>query len=111
MDIVVHCSSATKFDSGCGWPAFFDALPGAVLRNEDRSHGMTRTEIVCAKCGGHLGSIPCHNYPAGGRWSGFLTCGHTSAAGHVFKGEGYDTPTNERHCVNSVSLRFEVGQS
>lgn len=74
-------SSDTKFNSGCGWPAFFDALPGAVLRNEDTTFGMTRIEIVCAKCGGHLG--------------------------HVFKGEKFPTPTDERHCVNSVSLRFE----
>jgi len=73
--------STTKFNSGCGWPAFFDAIPGAVSRHEDRSFGMTRIEITCAACGGHLG--------------------------HVFKGEGYDTPTDERHCVNSVSLNFK----
>ena len=69
-----------KFKSGCGWPAYFDSIPGAVTRHEDRSLGMTRTEIVCSNCGGHLG--------------------------HVFKGEGYPTPTDERHCVNSVSLKF-----
>ncbi|KAJ3252734.1 Peptide methionine sulfoxide reductase B2, chloroplastic [Boothiomyces macroporosus] len=73
--------STTKFDSGCGWPAFFDAIPGAVKRNEDNSHGMKRIEIVCSSCGGHLG--------------------------HVFKGEGFKTPTDERHCVNSVSLKFK----
>ncbi|KAK9464442.1 Mss4-like protein [Lipomyces arxii] len=73
--------SSTKFDSGCGWPAFFDAIPGAIKRNEDRSFGMTRIEMVCSKCGGHLG--------------------------HIFKGEGYNTPTDERHCVNSISLKFE----
>ncbi|KAG8949885.1 Peptide methionine sulfoxide reductase B2, chloroplastic [Tulasnella sp. 424] len=72
--------STTKFNSGCGWPAFFDALPGAVSRQEDRSFGKTRIEITCTACGGHLG--------------------------HVFKGEGFDTPTDERHCVNSVSLNF-----
>ncbi|KAJ3517754.1 hypothetical protein NLJ89_g308 [Agrocybe chaxingu] len=72
--------STTKFNSGCGWPAFFDALPGAVSRHEDKSWGMQRIEITCAACGGHLG--------------------------HVFKGEGYPTPTDERHCVNSVSLKF-----
>ncbi|KAJ1936622.1 Peptide methionine sulfoxide reductase B2, chloroplastic [Linderina pennispora] len=85
---VYHCGacnaplykSTTKFDSGCGWPAFFDAIPGAVKRNEDRSLGMVRTEIVCANCDSHLG--------------------------HVFKGEGYKTPTDERHCVNSISLKF-----
>jgi len=73
--------SATKFKSGCGWPAFFDAIPGAVTRHEDRTFGMTRIEITCTACGGHLG--------------------------HVFKGEGFPTPTDERHCVNSVSLSFE----
>ncbi|KAG2338399.1 methionine sulfoxide reductase [Suillus weaverae] len=73
--------SSTKFNSGCGWPAFFDAIPGAVSRHEDRSMFMTRTEITCTACGGHLG--------------------------HVFKGEGFDTPIDERHCVNSVSLNFK----
>ncbi|ETW78854.1 hypothetical protein HETIRDRAFT_410788 [Heterobasidion irregulare TC 32-1] len=79
--------STTKFDSGCGWPAFFDAIPGAVSRHEDRSYGMTRIEITCTACGGHLG--------------------------HVFKGERYNTPTDERHCVNSISLKFheEEGKS
>ncbi|KAI1872359.1 uncharacterized protein JN550_004078 [Neoarthrinium moseri] len=69
-----------KFKSGCGWPAYFDSIPGAVTRHEDNTFGMARTEIVCSNCGGHLG--------------------------HVFKGEGYPTPTDERHCVNSVSLNF-----
>ncbi|KAG1803066.1 methionine sulfoxide reductase [Suillus subaureus] len=73
--------SSTKFNSGCGWPAFFDAIPGAVSRHQDRSMFMTRIEITCTACGGHLG--------------------------HVFKGEGFDTPTDERHCVNSVSLNFK----
>jgi peptide-methionine (R)-S-oxide reductase len=73
--------STTKFDSGCGWPAFFDAIPGAITRHEDNTHGMRRIEIVCTNCGGHLG--------------------------HVFKGEGFRTPTDERHCVNSVSLTFK----
>ena len=72
-----------KFKSGCGWPAFFDAVPGAVTRHTDRTFGMERTEIVCSNCGGHLG--------------------------HVFKGEGYPTPTDERHCVNSVSIKFNKG--
>ncbi|KAI8975120.1 peptide methionine sulfoxide reductase B2, chloroplastic [Mycotypha africana] len=86
---VYHCAgcnaplyeSTTKFDSGCGWPAFFDAIPGAIVRHEDNTLGMQRIEICCAKCGGHLG--------------------------HVFKGEGFSTPTDERHCVNSISLRFK----
>jgi peptide-methionine (R)-S-oxide reductase len=69
-----------KFKSGCGWPAYFDSLPGAVTRHTDSSFGMARTEIVCSNCGGHLG--------------------------HVFKGEGYNTPTDERHCVNGVSITF-----
>ena len=75
--------SDQKFKSGCGWPAFFDTVPGAVTRHTDRTFGMERTEIVCSNCGGHLG--------------------------HIFKGEGYDTPTDERHCVNSVSLNFQKG--
>ncbi|GAA5841731.1 hypothetical protein JCM9279_003085 [Rhodotorula babjevae] len=69
-----------KFKSGCGWPAFFDAIPGAIKQNVDRSWGMERIETVCANCGGHQG--------------------------HIFKGEGYDTPTDERLCINSVSIRF-----
>ncbi|VVT46758.1 uncharacterized protein SAPINGB_P001372 [Magnusiomyces paraingens] len=72
--------SETKFDSGCGWPAFFEAIPGAIKLNKDTSMGMDRTEMVCGNCGGHLG--------------------------HVFKGEGFPTPTDERHCVNSISLKF-----
>ncbi|KAJ3189947.1 Peptide methionine sulfoxide reductase B5 [Gaertneriomyces sp. JEL0708] len=74
--------STTKFDSGCGWPAFFDAIPGAVVRHTDESFGMERIEICCSACGGHLG--------------------------HVFKGEGFRTPTDERHCVNSVSMTFSA---
>ncbi|WBW72419.1 peptide-methionine (R)-S-oxide reductase MsrB [Schizosaccharomyces osmophilus] len=70
----------TKFESHCGWPAFYENLPGKVNRIEDDSFGMQRTEVVCSNCGGHLG--------------------------HIFKGEGYPVPTNERHCINSVSLDF-----
>ena len=49
--------SDTKFDSGCGWPAFYAEVPGAVERHTDSSMGMARTEITCAKCGGHLGHV------------------------------------------------------
>ncbi|CAG8512249.1 8280_t:CDS:2 [Paraglomus brasilianum] len=74
--------SEHKFSSGCGWPAFYDALPNAVSRNVDKSHGMSRTEITCSNCGGHLG--------------------------HVFQGEGWKfTAADERHCVNSLSLKFQ----
>jgi peptide-methionine (R)-S-oxide reductase len=85
---VYHCracglelfSSDTKFDSHCGWPSFDDAIPGRVKEIEDRSLGMPRTEIRCARCDSHLG--------------------------HVFHGEGF-TPKDTRHCVNSVSIRLE----
>ena len=51
------CRSDTKFDSGCGWPAFYAEVPGSVDRHVDRSFGTTRTEITCANCGGHLGHV------------------------------------------------------
>ena len=75
-------SAASKFNSGCGWPAFDKCYTDSVAIKVDRSLGMQRVEIMCAKCGGHLG--------------------------HVFQGE-HATPTNERHCVNSVSVKFVKG--
>ncbi|KAK9917793.1 hypothetical protein WJX75_008321 [Coccomyxa subellipsoidea] len=74
-------TSETKFDSGCGWPAFYAEIPGAVERHVDNAFGMRRVEITCAKCGGHLG--------------------------HVFEGEKFPTPTDQRHCVNSRSIKYQ----
>jgi SelR domain len=51
------CSAGTKFDSGCGWPAFYDNVPDTVERHEDSTMGMTRIEITCKNCGGHLGHV------------------------------------------------------
>lgn len=51
------CRSDTKFNSGCGWPAFYDNFEGAVDRHEDRAFGMVRTEITCSNCGAHLGHV------------------------------------------------------
>ena len=72
--------STTKCDAHCGWPSFYDAKPGAVQFHQDDSYGMSRTEVTCANCGGHLG--------------------------HVFEGEGLGVPTDQRYCINSVSLKF-----
>ncbi len=74
-------TSKEKFDSHCGWPSFYDPSNAKnVITRDDTSMGTTRTEVLCAVCGGHLG--------------------------HVFKGEGFNTPTDQRYCINSVSLRF-----
>ncbi len=70
--------SDTKYESGSGWPSFYDARPGAVELIEDRAHGMVRTEVRCARCDSHLG--------------------------HVF--DDGPRPTGERYCMNSLSLDF-----
>jgi len=73
-------SSDTKYDSRSGWPSFYDALDRSRVREiRDRSHGMERVEVVCAKCGGHLG----HIFPDGPR------------------------PTGVRYCINSASLKLD----
>ncbi|CAM9854365.1 unnamed protein product [Chrysoparadoxa australica] len=72
-------SAESKFKSGCGWPAFDKCYEGSVVTHSDNSFGMRRVEIMCGNCGGHLG--------------------------HVFEGERM-TPTNERHCVNSLSVKY-----
>ena len=72
--------SEQKFDSGCGWPSFDDAIKGSIKTILDKSHGMIRTEIVCNDCGGHLG--------------------------HIFN-DG-PTKTGQRYCVNSLSVDFNL---
>ena len=72
--------SGTKFDSGCGWPSFYESIrPDAVQLIEDNTLGMQRTEVRCANCGSHLG--------------------------HVFP-DGFGTPTGDRYCMNSLALNF-----
>lgn len=71
--------SETKFDSGCGWPSFYDSVADTIEFIEDNIHGMSRTEVRCKKCGGHLG--------------------------HIFQ-DAPQTPTGKRYCINSASLEF-----
>lgn len=87
-DGAFHCAgcnaplfdAATKFDSGSGWPSFYDMIdPAAVAEHRDETHGMVRTEVTCAKCGGHLG----HVFPDG------------------------PNPTGQRYCINSISIVHE----
>ena len=76
--------SGTKYESHCGWPSFDDAIPGSVEYVLDKTHGMTRTEIICTSCDGHLG--------------------------HVFD-DGPAETTGKRYCVNTSSIRFEKSKS
>ena len=72
--------SDAKFDSGCGWPSFYQALdPSKVTEHEDNTYGMRRVEVTCARCGSHLG--------------------------HIFP-DGYGTPTGMRYCINAVSIEY-----
>ena len=78
--------SETKFDAHCGWPAFYSPLAGdSVEYIEDTSMFRTRTEVRCANCGSHLG--------------------------HVFEGEGFDTPTDQRYCINGIALQLRPDEA
>lgn len=76
--------SNSKFESHCGWPSFDDAIEGTVKYVSDKTHGMIRTEIICASCGGHLG--------------------------HIFN-DGPKETTGKRYCVNTTSIKFVKGEN
>ncbi len=78
--------SDTKFPSHCGWPSFYAPLAGDTVHyiTDNSIPGSPRTEVRCARCGSHLG--------------------------HVFEGEGYDTPTDQRYCINSICLTLDPEQ-
>ena len=85
---IFHCKgcdlalydSKTKFDSGTGWPSFYDSLPNAVATKEDRSWFVTRTEVHCRRCGSHMG--------------------------HIF--DDGPAPTGLRHCINGIAMTFKA---